>query len=549
MSITGGETPVATRPLAHPPISTPPAVDVGCPICDARRRSYLFVVRGLPIVECPGCGLLSLNPPPSIEDVDAFYTNVTYTNATREQDPRLFWTDTATERKAACRYLEALRDRHVGDGPFLLIAPPEHAFAREARSRGYQLASHVSIVDVEAGVDLGSDYAAVVVLYQLEKSTDPATTLRTIHSALRPGGHLLLTTPSLDSWSAHFFGEHWTEWRPENRFYFSRNTVHSVLLKTGFDEVWMGSDRRLYTLRHVYARATAFPRTLLTRAIASLYPKVPFPLRDARIRLDSSGMIVTARRSEPRARPRCSIIVPVYNERQTFPILMDGLLARTIRGLDREIIVVESNSSDGTREVAERYHQPPEIRVVLQAKARGKGNAVRAGFAECTGDIVMIQDADLEYDLNDYEQLLEPLLTYRSPFVLGTRHGGSWKIREFSDQQGLTALFNAGHIFFTTLINVLYGQNMRDPFTMYKVFRYDCLYGLQFECNRFDFDFELVIKLIRKGYRPLEIPVNYRSRSFREGKKVRMWRDPLTWLWAAFKYRLGPLPRRPREWP
>ena len=102
----------------------------------------------------------------------------------------------------------------------------------------------------------------------------------------------------------------------------------------------------------------------------------------------------------------------------------------------------------------------------------------------------------------------------------------------------MSLFFNLGHWFFTTLINVLFLQRLRDPFTMFKVFRRDCLFGLKFECDRFDFDYELLIKLIRKGYRPIELPVNYRSRSFKEGKKVRMFRDPLTWLrtlaWLRF---------------
>jgi glycosyltransferase involved in cell wall biosynthesis len=177
------------------------------------------------------------------------------------------------------------------------------------------------------------------------------------------------------------------------------------------------------------------------------------------------------------------------------------------------------------------------VKIILQDKPRGKGNAVREGLDHAQGDIVLIQDADLEYDLNDYEALLEPIATFKKPFVLGSRHGGKWKMRHFNDQQRLAAYFNFGHVLFTTLTNLLYGQHMKDPFTMFKVFRRDCLYNLYFECNRFDFDFELVIKLIRKGYVPVEIPVNYDSRSFKEGKKVDMFRDPLTWIKASFKYR------------
>jgi glycosyltransferase involved in cell wall biosynthesis len=229
-----------------------------------------------------------------------------------------------------------------------------------------------------------------------------------------------------------------------------------------------------------------------------------------------------------------SVIVPAYNEVKTFGVLMEALLRKEMPGLQMEIIVVESNSTDGTRELALKYKDHPRVKLILEEQPRGKGHAVRTGLKAATGDYVLIQDADLEYDLEDYDGLLEPLVAGRAAFVLGSRHGGRnvWKMRQFTGQHGLSLFVNLGHWFFTTLINVLFFQRLRDPFTMFKVFRRDCLYALEFECNRFDFDFELLVKLIRKGYRPIELPVNYRSRSFKEGKKVRMFRDPLTWLGA-----------------
>jgi glycosyltransferase involved in cell wall biosynthesis len=204
-----------------------------------------------------------------------------------------------------------------------------------------------------------------------------------------------------------------------------------------------------------------------------------------------------------------------------------------------EIVVVESNSTDGTREAALKYKDHPKVKLILEEQPRGKGHAVRTGLKKATGDYVLIQDADLEYDLEDYDALMEHLVAGRSAFVLGSRHGGRdvWKMRQFTGQRGLSLIFNFGHWFFTTLINMLFFQRLRDPFTMFKVFRRDCLFGLEFECNRFDFDFELLIKLMRKGYRPVELPVNYRSRSFKEGKKVTMFRDPLSWLRALVRLR------------
>ncbi len=152
--------------------------------------------------------------------------------------------------------------------------------------------------------------------------------------------------------------------------------------------------------------------------------------------------------------------------------------------------------------------------------------------------MVLIQDADLEYDFLDYEMLVSPILSGRAAFVLGTRHAGQWKIRRF-DSYFMADAMNLAHWALVFAMNSLYGQSMTDPFTMFKVFRRDCISGLEFECNRFDFDVELVCKLLRKGYAPLEIPVNYQARSFKDGKKVAIFRDPPTWIRAMVKYRFS----------
>src|SRR5439155_26564607 len=120
-------------------------------------------------------------------------------------------------------------------------------------------------------------------------------------------------------------------------------------------------------------------------------------------------------------------------------------------------------------------------------------------------------------------------------FVLGSRHQGGWKMRRFNDAPITAAAFNFGHSLFRSLINVLLRTTIADPFTMFKIIRRDALFGLDFVCNRFDFDIELVIKLIRKGYVPIEIPVNYYSRSFAQGKKVSVLRDGMTWVWTILK--------------
>ncbi|MCX6952053.1 MAG: glycosyltransferase family 2 protein [Verrucomicrobia bacterium] len=233
-----------------------------------------------------------------------------------------------------------------------------------------------------------------------------------------------------------------------------------------------------------------------------------------------------------------SVIVPIYNEAATVRQSLDAILAKQIPGWTLQIILVESNSTDGTRPIVQSYATHERVKLILEDRPRGKGHAVRAGLAQATGDVIVIQDADLEYDLNDYDILLAPIAAGRQEFVLGSRHGeGGWAIRKFSDQPVQALILNLAHWGFTLLINVSLLIWLKDPFTMYKVFRRECLTGLTFECNRFDFDWELLMKLVRKGHRPIEIPISYKSRSFKEGKKISMFRDPLTWLWAVVKYR------------
>jgi glycosyltransferase involved in cell wall biosynthesis len=238
--------------------------------------------------------------------------------------------------------------------------------------------------------------------------------------------------------------------------------------------------------------------------------------------------------------------MPVYNEAATVAGVIDDVLAQPLDGMRLELVIVESNSSDGTRDIVKQYADDPRVVLVLQRDARGKGAAVREGFEHVTGDIVLIQDGDTEYSVSDYPALLAPLLDGRADFVLGSRHVKGRPMREFSKGNLTARVLNTAHWVFTGLFDLVYGVRIRDPFTMYKVFRSSCIDGVQFESDRFDFDWELVAKLIRLGYRPIEVPVTYHSRDFHSGKKVRMFRDPLTWLVALVRFRVQPIRRAER---
>jgi hypothetical protein len=245
---------------------------------------------------------------------------------------------------------------------------------------------------------------------------------------------------------------------------------------------------------------------------------------------------------------KISVIVPAFNEADTIETVLDQILGKRIPGVTLEVCVVESNSTDGTREKVLAYQGRPHLKIVLEQQPKGKGHAVRAGLEMATGDIIVIQDADLEYDIDDYEKLISPIRAYETSFVLGSRHPAGenlWQIRSFEGQQKIASLLNLGHIFFTWLLNFTFRQRLRDPFTMFKVFRRDAIENMRFECNRFDFDLELVGKLIRAGRFPLEIDVHYKSRSFDEGKKVSFFRDPPTWVRACFQHRFSSLYKLP----
>lgn len=237
----------------------------------------------------------------------------------------------------------------------------------------------------------------------------------------------------------------------------------------------------------------------------------------------------------------------VYNEAETVSTAIDRVLAVDIPDVDVELVLVESNSSDGTRALVSRHAADPRVRLVLQDAPKGKGAAVREGFTHATGGIILIQDADLEYSVDDYSKLIGPIMRGEVDFTLGCRHVPGQPVRVMYEAPVIATVVNAAHWAFTWLFNITYGTKLRDPFTMYKVFRSECIEGVEFVADRFDFDWELAGKLVRLGYKPIEIPVEYNARSFDHGKKVRFFRDPPTWIAACLRFRFCSLPDQGRD--
>jgi len=504
-----------------------------CPLCGSPELDYEFIVENCPLCCCRECSLTFLNPQPGRDEPSGAEL--------LEAGEGIY---EIHAENAAARLDQFISYAGVLSGRLLLVGAGRSLQA-EAVRRGFEVICF-SPEELEQHVpeDGAGSFAGCILYCALEQSSDPFAFLGVVRSMLSPDASLMVIAPTLDSRTARLFRSAWWEFKRHNRYYFTTDTMQSLLVKAGFGDPIIVPEDVVVSLQYMRRKLTTLPPAWRYRLLRLLIAVSPGFLRDWEFRFLHSRLIFMVRPKAAAPIPRLSVILPLYNESATFPELMETLIEKQIPNIEIEIILIESNSTDGSRELALQYRDHPRVKLILEDHPRGKGHAVRNGLQVATGDVVLFQDADLEYDLDDYEGLIDPILSYRQNFVLGSRHTENtrlWKIRKFNDQPGLAALANMAHLFFLTLFNVLYRQRMSDPFTMFKVFRRECLYGLQFESNRFDFDWEIVIKLLRKGYRPVELPVNYRARSFAEGKKIAIFSDPITWLRAAFKFRNSPL--------
>jgi glycosyltransferase involved in cell wall biosynthesis len=227
---------------------------------------------------------------------------------------------------------------------------------------------------------------------------------------------------------------------------------------------------------------------------------------------------------------KLSIVIPVYNEATTIRQIADQVAAVNV-GLDKELVIVDDGSTDGTRDVLQAIARDHAAwQVLFHEKNRGKGAALRTGFAAATGDLVMIQDADLEYDPKEYPQLLKPILEGRADVVFGSRFLGG------STHRVMFFWHSVGNRLLTLFSNVMNNLNLTDMEVCYKVFRREVLQGLKLRENRFGFEVEITAKVARGHWRLFEVPVSYYGRSYEEGKKI-TWRDGFRALWCILKYR------------
>ena len=227
---------------------------------------------------------------------------------------------------------------------------------------------------------------------------------------------------------------------------------------------------------------------------------------------------------------KLSIIIPVYNEEKNILEVLKNVKKVNLGNITKEIIIIDDFSTDSTRKVLSKL-KDKNTKIFFHQKNQGKGAAIRMGLKHITGDIIIIQDADLEYDPAEYPKLLKPIIENKTKVVYGSRLE--------SIKQNLKNMYKLhyfGNMFLTIMTNILYGARITDMETCYKVMRKEVIENIRLRARRFDFEPEITAKILKRGYKIIEIPIGFVGRTFNEGKKI-TWRDGIKALYYLVKYR------------
>ncbi len=513
---------------------------VDCPVCRTDHSEYLFSNVGVRFVRCRTCAMVYVNPVtqagPNWFDID------TIGQFHEARDRELF-------QESFERFLERIAARYEQiEGHPLRKTVLFGRFQRDMRDLAVAKRIGLEVVEVDdaafrdlherseiewARKHFGPDVQLVVLAETLEACSEPAAFVERLAAMLPPRAWIAATYSNAQSYPARLLRRFWPAFFDVKSCFFNTNTMTALLSRSGYVLTQQFAYPVTQTVGYLFDRISQkIPLTGLARRS---------PVADLKTPLRTGAHAAVFRRPPQGASASTemlSIVFPVFNEARYVAQVIEAILAKELR-IKKELVIVESNSTDGTREIVQRFQGRPGVTIVLEDKPGGKGHAVKTGLKAIKGTIVLIQDADFEYDIEDYDALLEPILQHRAAFVLGSRSLGldDWKVRRFEGSPAKRVMLNAAQVAFAHTFNVLYQQRITDVNTMFKVFRAECLEGLDLESNGFNLDIELACKLVKNGNAPIEVPVNYVARGFEEGKKISFIRDALPSYAAFFKYR------------
>ncbi len=509
---------------------------VSCPACRADAERYLFHESGARFVQCRSCDVVFVNPP--AREVRDYFDVQPPGGATVEDRQHV-----RKELEDVLRYATEVHCAQRGSAPArVLVAgrlPGEESISSTAHVDALRLTRDETLrlvheADVSPIVAAVSHDVELVVLNQLlEACPRAADAVTQLAARLPPRALLVVVYSNTASLAGRILRHNWGRFFHWKAVYFNSENLRSMLERAGLRFLEQSSVNTSYTVTR------ALDLVLPGTRVASLARRVGLAAATARVPT-GTYVAIFERGDESEVDERLTVVVPVFNEAAYVRDVLDELLAKQFV-IPHDVVVVESNSTDGTREIVQTFEGRAGLRIIYEDAPRGKGAAVRRGMKAAAGTIVLIQDADFEYDLDDYDALLEPIVQRRTSFVLGSRSLGldDWKVRRFARSRVKAFLMNVAHLLFARIFNVLYQQRVTDPATMFKVFRRECIEGIEFRATGFNFDIELACMLAKKGYSPMEVPVNYVGRGFDEGKKVEFIRDFFPSVVMFFKCRFG----------
>jgi hypothetical protein len=515
---------------------------VNCPVCQEDHSQYLFHKVGVRFVRCAKCGMVYVSPLSKTAGLNWFDIDRTGQYSDPE-DRALCVRDVEAQLGRLAADYERVEGRPLTNTVLIGRYLPEFGESGTARKIGLRIVTTPDDAFRDlvfqssiawAGDALGSDVQLLLLHEALEACSDAGAVVEEIAKALPSRAWIAVTYSNGHSLPARMLRRYWPNFFDFKSAFFNTSNLAALMARSGYVLTSQAPFVEHHTLEYLLDRiaaesqaAKALRKTTVSRVVV--------PTR--------TGVHVATFRRQASLVARAeklSIIFPIYNEATFVGQVLEALLTKKLP-IDKEVIVIESNSTDGSRAIVQKYAAHPEVKLILEDRPQGKGHAVRAGLAAATGTIILIQDADFEYDLDDYDALLEPILQHKATFVLGSRSLGldDWKVRRFARGQVKGLALNFAQVLFARTFNVLFQKQTTDINTMFKVFRTECLQGITLEGDGFELDIELVCKLVRNGNTPMEVPVNYIARGFDEGKKIRFLRDAVPSYLAIFKHRFG----------